>query len=239
MEITIEYSAKERLEKFLSWLKKRAEDKVHKNNGDIIADFVEKVVVVELKRLENDTETITEEIEIPNEVMTEPLKEMKKRFDKTFKDFMEGNGIDSSENVTEDEMSEADKQLKAMEREGPISPETEKQLRAMERKPRNGNGHEKKKKRELTDNERDTIRSEFMALNGQIIDDACVAIKNNLDPEVAIFQITGFVTSLHKEVREGKTTLKNMNAYEEFLQKHRALWATYNSPKYIAMRQHV
>lgn len=226
MEITVEYLAKERLEKFLIWLKKRAENKIHKNNGDIIADFVDKVVVVELKRLENDTETITEEIEVPDEIMTEPLKEMKKRFDKTFKDFMEGNGINSTEieNTSESEANPATP--------APVSTSSSK-------KSRTGNGHGRKKKRDLTNDEKNTIKSEFTAMNGQIAEDACVEIHKKFDPDVTIFQVTGFVTLMHKYVREGKITLSNIDNYEKFLQQHRDLWATYNSRKYIAMRAHV
>lgn len=241
MEITIEYSARERLEKFMEWLKKRAEDKIHENNGDIIADFVENVVVVELKRLENDSEIITEDIEIPNEVMAEPLKAMKKQVDKAFKDFIDGNGLNSEESDDEKETESEPGDEEETESEPEAAPisgrgSSPKTTVSKVSKPRNGNGHESKKKRPLTDPERNIIRSEFTALNGQIEEDACVKIKERLDSEVSIFQVTGFVTYLHKEIAMGKDTVGDMDSYLEFLQEHRNLWARYNSDKYIKMR---
>ncbi len=229
MDITIEYSALSRLENFLAYLKERAKDKIHKDNGDIIADFVDKVMIVELKRLQNEPEVVKEEIELPDEVLATPLKAMKKKFDKVFKDFVEGNGIE----VGEDE-EEGDEETDPATGPGtsvPVSVNT-----TTDKAPRNGNGHKSEKKRSLKDSERDIIRSEFMNLNGQIEEDACLKIKEKLDPEVAIFQVTGFVSYLHLEIARGKFEVADMDNYLTFLQNHRDKWATYNSDKYKKMR---
>lgn len=101
---------------------------------------------------------------------------------------------------------------------------------------RSGNGHTSEKIRDLYDNERDIIRAEFMKLNGQIKEDACLEIQKKLGTEVAIFQVTGFVTYLHLQIAEGKFEVNNMPDYLMFLQEHRNRWATYNSPKYRTKR---
>jgi len=103
---------------------------------------------------------------------------------------------------------------------------------------RSGNGHKSLKKRDLTDSEKSSIRGFFTEKNGQIENDACVEYKKKeMDPDVAIFQVTGFVSYLHLQIARGKLRVHDMTAYLEFIGSHRNLWATYNSPKYRAMRR--
>lgn len=106
-------------------------------------------------------------------------------------------------------------------------------------KPRSGNGHKSLKVRDLSDHEKDLIRCFFAERNGCIGNDDCVRWRESrLDSEVAIFQVTGFVTYLHDEVRKGNEDLiRDINVYLTFIQGHRNLWATYNSPKYRALRE--
>ena len=101
---------------------------------------------------------------------------------------------------------------------------------------RSGNGHKSLKVRGLDDAEKDKIRRFFLAYNGEIKPDACVSLHKTMSPDLAIFQITGFVTYLHGECRKGLVPLRNYARYETYLQSHRDQWATYNSPRYIAMR---
>jgi hypothetical protein len=102
------------------------------------------------------------------------------------------------------------------------------------------NGHKVQKVRDLLDHERDILRGEFLYKNGITNEDDCVAIREDrMGPEVAIFQVTGFFTYLHAEVAKGKLTLKDMPAYLDHLMSMRALYARYNSPKYVAMRQNI
>jgi hypothetical protein len=101
---------------------------------------------------------------------------------------------------------------------------------------RSGNGHKSLKVRGLDDAERDKIRRFFLAYNGEIKPDACVSLHKTMSPDLAIFQITGFVTYLHGECRKGLVPLRNYARYETYLQSHRDQWATYNSPKYVSMR---
>ena len=103
-------------------------------------------------------------------------------------------------------------------------------------KPKIGNGHKSVKVRNLTDHERNTIRAVFIAEDGVAEDDRWVLLHKDMDPVIGIFQVTGFVSYLHREVAMGKITLKDMPRYVKYMKKRRNLWATYNSPKYVAMR---
>jgi hypothetical protein len=157
----------ELLTKFAEFLTEQVTDM----NRPIIADFLEKFLVVEIKKMESP----------------EPVEE-------------------------------------------PIVAEVSKEAR------RSGNGHKIMKVRDLNDSEKNGIRSFFLDRNGCIENDACVEYKKHLDVEVAIFQVTGFVTYLHKCIAMGRWTVTNMASYLTFLRGHRNLWATYDSPKYRAMR---
>lgn len=102
---------------------------------------------------------------------------------------------------------------------------------------RNGNGHKKEKVRDLYDAEKDRILEWFKRLNGCIGKDACVSFKRDYFSDVVkIFQVTGYVTSLHGKVRRGQLVLSDMPMYETFLLSHRTLWASYSSAKYVALR---
>jgi hypothetical protein len=101
-------------------------------------------------------------------------------------------------------------------------------------KKRNGNGHKSLKVRSLTPEERDHIAAEFLSLNGQIEEDLCTIIRDDLnaigDGLVSPFQVTGFITLCHSYVAKGKMILSNYAAYEAFLQsKKNALWMRYNA----------
>ena len=76
-----------------------------------------------------------------------------------------------------------------------------------------GNGHKVLKKRKLLEWEKNYIRAEFIKLNGIIHEDFTLPIKAKLGDEVSIFQVTGFVTLLHKYVAEGSLVLPDMNRY--------------------------
>lgn len=102
---------------------------------------------------------------------------------------------------------------------------------------RSGNGHKKEKVRDLDEPEKHAILLWFVRLNGCIGKDACVSFKrDHFDSVVKIFQVTGYVTSLHGQVRRGQLVLSDMPTYETFLLSHRNLWASYSSAKYVALR---
>ena len=67
MEFTVQKSAKDSLISLAGWVKKKAEDPVHENNRDLIADFLEKVVVVELKKLTDKDEVRDVKVDIPDD----------------------------------------------------------------------------------------------------------------------------------------------------------------------------
>jgi hypothetical protein len=49
-KITTEYNMKERLEQLVEFVQERVTDPMHSTNHDIIADFLDRFLVVELKR---------------------------------------------------------------------------------------------------------------------------------------------------------------------------------------------
>ena len=226
MKITTDVSVKKRLESFLEYLKKRARDKVHENNGDVIADFVEKVLVVELKRLDSNPETYVQEIEIPDNVLAEPLLKMKDNMDAAFNEFLTTKGI-TPQSGNPPLVIPQTQPVELSSTPGPTAST-----------PRNGNGHEAKKKRDLNDTEREVINAEFQALNGQFEDakKSATALLPYLGDEVTVWQITGRISYLHRKIASGKLTVPDMDSYMAFLERHKELWAQYNSPKYQTLR---
>lgn len=221
-KITVDFPVKDRMAEFVTLLKDRAMDPAYEPIRDTIADFVDKFLVVELKRLQNSTDVITEELEIPQEVLMEPIRQARNAIDEQFKKLLGGETL-SDPGLPKERSPEEQKRLKKQR----VEPSTG----------TSGNGHVARKVRDLTDSERDFIRSSFVNWNGQVEDDTCVnEIKPKLDDEVTIFQITGFVTYLHNQVAAGQLQLTNVSGYLDFIQKHRDLWAKYDSPKYRAMR---
>jgi hypothetical protein len=107
-------------------------------------------------------------------------------------------------------------------------------------KKRTGNGHTKAKIRDLTDPERDCMRNHlFLPKNGQIDNDDCVTFRHNALPsEVAIFQVTGYISVLHTEVAEGRTAVQDLVAYEQWMREkyNGTLWARYINPNFSLVR---
>jgi len=251
MRIAIQIPAVTPLNTFFDYLKIRAADPVHEDNVDLIADFIDKVLVVELKRLANEQETITQNLDIPDQAMQpliapmiEPYLRAKAQFDSLWAKISGGalpitnppptlNEYSGSTQPTVPTHEEDEELRKYLE----ILPEPHQTTTMPTPVKRTGNGHKSKKVRSLLDAEKDTIRAEFVAINGQIAEDACKPIHSKMDPEISIFQVTGFVTYLHSKVAAGALQLKDLSAYVEFLKGHRKLWATYDSPKYRALRQ--
>jgi hypothetical protein len=100
------------------------------------------------------------------------------------------------------------------------------------------NGHKVAKVRDLRDDERARILNDlFLPNDGQISTDACVAFKQTMDPEIAIFQITGYIVGLHKKVREGHITIRNVESYNNYLRKRREMWASWKSSRYQALKE--
>jgi hypothetical protein len=228
MVVKVDCSMKAQVESFLEYIKARAKDPAHTKNGDAIADFIDGFMVFELKRLGKKDEDYIEEIQFPDELVLEPLKNAKLRMDEIFNDFLKDpSGKTKTVTPTIAPTSGTSSAT-------PTDPTAAKQ-------PRTGNGHKSNKKRGLADSEKDHIRAQFLAVNGQIAEDTCVEIKKHseIGTDVSIFQVTGFVTYMHRQIAMGEFEVTNMNSYLDFLKSHRALWATYDSDKYRAMRADV
>jgi hypothetical protein len=103
---------------------------------------------------------------------------------------------------------------------------------------RTGNGHKVEKKRDLLDTERNFFRSTFIQKNGQIEDDFCVGLKQLVDDDVAIFQITGFISYLHREVAQNHLELPDLQAYCNWMHARYAdLWEQWNRPAFVNIRR--
>ena len=96
-------------------------------------------------------------------------------------------------------------------------------------------------KRSLTEQEEVTIKVEFLKLNGIFEPNKkdCTRIRNLIGGAVTVFQVTGYVTRLHKEVMSGELIVPNRATYLASLRSHRKHWLTYNGEKYNAMRAQV
>ena len=91
--------------------------------------------------------------------------------------------------------------------------------------------------RKLNNAERDQIRADFAFRNGQLEQEDCANLKALLDPVILLFQVTGFVSYLHREVALGRTQVRDLNAYMEWMQtKYTNLWAQYNRPRFVSCR---
>ena len=96
----------------------------------------------------------------------------------------------------------------------------------------NKNHHPIAKVRPLNEAEISKIRDRFIELDGVIPNDTWVELKKNMSKDISIFQITGQVVRLHREVAKGTITIKNKKAYTAAIQAKRNKWKTYNSEKY-------
>ena len=259
MKVTATVPAIQPIETFLSYLKDRSADPIHENNVDVIADFIDRFMVIEMKRLETVQDTVKTDVEIPDDLVTKPLEAANKQLDiykaiiakyvstmgemhKDLSVLLHGAGVVdiTPELVRNQKLVEINAQsdeITAQEDKPRIKVSAaEVTLRAAAARARNGNGHKSLKIRDLEDGERDLIRAAFMAINGQITEDACKPIHARIDQVISIAQVTGFVSYLHGQVMGGAFKVRDMDSYMTFLQSHRDLWATYNSPKYVAMR---
>jgi len=241
LTITVQRPHSDRLQNFLTYLKVRAVAPEHEMNRDVIANFVDKFLVFELKRLGDVQETFEEEVSIPDSILVEPLKRAKAGFDKVFKDFMSKQGLDTL--TTEVETVEPIAQPPVVLTEAASSEDGFEEVIPLPVEPpsvkvmRNGNGHRAAMKRKLIDQEKDRIREFFLLKSGMIGDDDCVVHHKAMDQTVTIFQVTGFCTYLHKKVAMGDLTLTNLPGYISWMKTRRDLWSQYDSPKYRAMRE--
>lgn len=97
---------------------------------------------------------------------------------------------------------------------------------------KNKNHHPIAKVRPLTEAEIKKIRNRFIALDGVIPDDTWANLKKTMSDDISVFQITGQVVGLHREVEQGTIVLRNKRAYTLSIKARRNKWATYNSKKY-------
>ncbi len=235
MKVTVQRSMKEKLESFFEYLKARAMHEDHEANRDLIADFVEKVLVFEMKQIENNDKPIDEQIEIPDSVLVAPLSKAWENVSGVFQDQLKKLGADDTsipdETIPDEIIPD---ETKPKEKEVPLKQDEDGQSSPLKR---NGNGHEAKFKRKLLDIERDTIRNEFINLNGQLADDQkeCTRIRDLIGDPITVWQVTGFVSYLHRDIAAGGKTfhqLKDIGAYLNWMKDKRALWEQYTSEKY-------
>jgi len=94
------------------------------------------------------------------------------------------------------------------------------------------NGHKQAKKRELFNKEIEYIKGAFKKANGQLHYGFCSKIRDKLDPDITVFQVSGVCRYFHAQVKSGKMTLRDVKSYKKFIEAHRRKWKTYKSEKY-------
>lgn len=105
---------------------------------------------------------------------------------------------------------------------------------------RNGNGHKSEKHRSLTDAEKVSITKLFIVRDGRISNEDLVSFKNRHDSfdDISIFQITGWVSVLHRFVAAGKLALKDLTSYEKWRdEKYPGLKTYYDLPEVREVRK--
>ncbi|MBE3145477.1 MAG: hypothetical protein IMZ61_16370 [Planctomycetes bacterium] len=104
---------------------------------------------------------------------------------------------------------------------------------------RTGNGHKKQKVRDLLDTERNHFKGFFLSTNGQIENDYCTILRQSVPShEVAIFQVTGFISHLHREVAQNRLELNDLQAYCNWMHaRYAELWEQWNRPAFVNVRQ--
>jgi len=228
MKVTIQNSTKNRVDGFFEFLKKRAGDPEHIQNHDVIADFVDKFLVAEMKRLTNEPDVYDETVEIPDDLLLEPLRRAKAQLDKTFEDFLKGKpGTIQAQPVTAEESSlqieQTDKNFILLGGEAePVKVAGK----------RNGNGHKKVKTRPLTEVEKDDIKAWFVGMNGMVYGDHCRDKHRTMALDLGVFQVTGIVTQYHYQVADRTISLDDRDAYLNFMANR--FTGLFNSPKYQA-----
>jgi len=234
LKIVVERSIRDRLETFLEYLKNRAQSNEHEANRDLIADFVDKFLVYEIKRVANDDDTTEEEIEIPSSALIDPLFETRDKVIDGFDSILRKMG------ATDHDFSQYRESGRTQTK---APPSTENQSStdsstSTERKPRNGNGHKSEKIRDLSDDERDILKSQFLSANGCFGYRECTQkLKPLMGLDIAIFQVTGFISYLHRAVASGEILLGDLAGYLQFLRdKYPDLAKQYSSEKYTKIR---
>jgi len=120
-----------------------------------------------------------------------------------------------------------------------VIPQTSTKSRVIEPKVKtnNGNGHRSEFVRKINDLERAILKSAFLHKNGQIANDDCVLFKRQLSQQLAIFQITGYISVLHRYVALGRLELRDLSAYLNWMEyKYQGLWSQYNNKRFTAVR---
>jgi len=117
--------------------------------------------------------------------------------------------------------------------------QTPKKSLVIQPKPHNRNGHRSEMVRKLNDSERTWLKNKFLQKNGQIANDDCVAFKGQIISDcIAIFQITGYISVLHRYVALGRLELRDLSAYLNWMEyKYQGLWSQYNNERFTTIRR--
>lgn len=198
----------------------RAQAEEYKGIRDTIADFIDRFLIEEIKAALASGAVITEEVEVPESILQE------------IADRMRPAPVPVLPRTLDEELPSVEAAEACMT--PPTLPEG--------RKKRVGNGHKSTKVRPLSPEEKDGIREFFMGKDGCTEDDDAVRYRKERCPEeISPFQISGFLSYLHAEVADGRTALKNLGAYEEWMRGkydgvHKEMWARYSSPRFVECR---
>lgn len=230
--IVVERSVLERVEGFLVWLQEQVDAGKHADEANLVADFVDKVLLPDLTSLKQSDETYNEEIEIPDEIIDATLKsheaDIKKRAKAAALKAIEGALGSGDESDEEEEVSEP----QAAEPEVAEPAAQPAKADDVTSRPRSGNGHESKKKRKLNKNEKAVIEAFFLSKNGIIEDEGCTEFhEKEMPADISLWQVTGYVSWCHtmtalapNSPKYARMILKDPDAYMEWMKKRAKQW---------------
>ena len=211
MEFTIKKSSKDKVLELVEWIKGRAQDPLHENNKDLIADFLEQVVVVELKRLENDPDEFDTKVEIPDDLIPNqgpnPYVLIRKVVKALTEELTDDKGdpidVDSILNIDIEEEDGDSDDKKPLTKGKVYTGSSSKGYN------RDGNNHKKGKKNPLTDDQKTYITEKFLEKRGELDEKNCSEIAKHLGLSVngkTPWQVTGWVSELHRKIAAGTLT---------------------------------
>lgn len=91
---------------------------------------------------------------------------------------------------------------------------------------RRKNNHKKSKTRDFSEEEREYIKYKYINSNGKC-EGLCSKIKEELGPDISVFQVVGYTMFLHGQVKNGTINLKDTVSYKKVMQSHRKEWSKY------------
>jgi len=230
-QIDVEFSQRAIVEGFIGYVQHRATDARHTRNASVIADFIDKFAIVELKRLRIHDEIIPGVINVPASLFGPAVPAMATAVAPVDTSVPWGT---TPAPVRPARPAPAARPVAPAPVQAPAPAPAPAQAPASDTTVshtavrRNSNGHESEKVRNLTADEKNKLRQRFIRLNGQIPEDKTVEWTAEFneglaaDQSLSAFQVPGYIAYLHGQVTRGVLIPRDMAAYKLYLDAHHA-----------------